>query len=137
MGVAHNSAFCLGLYSFLMVLLLLAQASLAIAFFADNSWKKKLPHDDTGEAKQVQPPSRVPGGLSLQSVVLDAFPSGSALKQTLLNLLGHGGSDPAAEWIFSSVGAVSAVEGVTLMEGHKSRSQKTANKQIKICAMVY
>jgi len=52
-GVAHNSAFCLGLYSFLMVLLLLAQASLAIAFFADNSWKKKLPHDDTGEAKQM------------------------------------------------------------------------------------
>lgn len=52
-GVAHNSTFCLGLYSFLMVLLLIAQASLAIAFFADNSWKKKLPHDDTGEAKQI------------------------------------------------------------------------------------
>ena len=52
-GVAHNSAFCLGLFSFLMVLLLLAEAALAIAFFADNSWKKKLPHDDTGEARQV------------------------------------------------------------------------------------
>ena len=49
-GVAHNSAFCLGLYSFLMVVLLLAQAALAIAFFADNSWKKKLPHDETAEA---------------------------------------------------------------------------------------
>ena len=49
-GVAHNSAFCLGLYSFLMVVLLLAQAALAIAFFADHSWKKKLPHDETAEA---------------------------------------------------------------------------------------
>ena len=49
-GVAHNSAFCLGLYSFLMVVLLLAQAALAIAFFADKSWKKKLPHDETAEA---------------------------------------------------------------------------------------
>ena len=49
-GVAHNSAFCLGLYSFLMVVLLLAQAALAIAFFTDHSWKKKLPHDETAEA---------------------------------------------------------------------------------------
>lgn len=52
-GVAHNSSFCLGLYSFLMVLLLLAQAALAIAFFADKSWKKKLPQDETTEAVRV------------------------------------------------------------------------------------
>lgn len=48
-GVAHNSRFCLGLYSFLMVVLLLAQAALAIAFFTDNSWEKKLPHDESAE----------------------------------------------------------------------------------------
>lgn len=54
-GVAHNSGFCLGLYSFLMVVLLIAQTALAIAFFADKSWKKLLPHDDTGEAEKVIP----------------------------------------------------------------------------------
>ena len=36
-----------------MVVLLIAQAVLAVAFFADDSWKKHLPHDDTGEAKKV------------------------------------------------------------------------------------
>ena len=54
MGVAHNSGFCLGLYSFLMVVLLIAQAVLAVAFFADDSWKKHLPHDETGEAEKVR-----------------------------------------------------------------------------------
>lgn len=39
-----------------MVVLLIAQAALAIAFFADDSWKKLLPHDDTGEAQKVRMP---------------------------------------------------------------------------------
>ena len=52
-GVAHNSGICLGIYSFLMVVLLIGQAVLAIALFADNSWQKYLPHDDTGEAERV------------------------------------------------------------------------------------
>ncbi len=36
-----------------MVVLLLAQAALAVAYFADSSWKKRLPEDDTGEALRV------------------------------------------------------------------------------------
>ena len=53
MGVSYNSRGCLSLYSILLGLLLLVQAVLAVAFFADNSWKKKLPHDDTGQAAAV------------------------------------------------------------------------------------
>ncbi len=31
-----------------------AQAAVAVAFFADGSWRRHLPHDDTGEAKWVR-----------------------------------------------------------------------------------
>ena len=33
--------------------MLLAQCALLVGYFADQSWKKKLPHDDTGEAHKV------------------------------------------------------------------------------------
>lgn len=52
-GVAYNSRCLLWVYSTFMVVLLLAQAALAIAYFVDSSWKKRLPHDDTGEARRV------------------------------------------------------------------------------------
>ena len=52
-GVAYNSRCLLWVYSTFMVVLLLAQAALAIAYFLDSSWKKRLPHDDTGEARRV------------------------------------------------------------------------------------
>ncbi|KAK9822476.1 hypothetical protein WJX81_008318 [Elliptochloris bilobata] len=50
-AVACNSRALLGLYSVLMVLLLLAQAAVAVAFFADESWRRHLPPDATGEAE--------------------------------------------------------------------------------------
>lgn len=37
----------------MIVAMLLAQCALLIGYFADQSWKKKLPHDDTGEAAKV------------------------------------------------------------------------------------
>ncbi|KAK9863553.1 hypothetical protein WJX84_003256 [Apatococcus fuscideae] len=53
-GVAYNSRFLLWVYSTFMVILLLAQAVLAVAYFADSSWKKRLPEDDTGEALRME-----------------------------------------------------------------------------------
>lgn len=44
----------------MMVLLLLAQAALAIAFFADQSWQKKLPPDETAEAVTLCSPTDQP-----------------------------------------------------------------------------
>ena len=58
-GVSYNNRGCLSLYSCLLgLLLLLVQVTLAVAFFADDSWKKKLPHDDTGQAAAVRISSR-------------------------------------------------------------------------------
>ena len=37
----------------MVVVMLLAQCALLVGYFADQSWKKKLPHDDTGEAHKV------------------------------------------------------------------------------------
>ena len=54
LGVAYNSRWLLWVYSTFMVVLLLAQAALAVAYFADSSWKKRLPEDDTGEARRVR-----------------------------------------------------------------------------------
>ena len=53
-GVSWNSRPCLGIYSLLLGVMLIVQAVLAVAFFADESWKKKLPHDDTGQAEAVR-----------------------------------------------------------------------------------
>lgn len=52
-GVRLNSRVLLGLYSSLLVLMLLGQALVAIALFADDAWTKRLPPDTTGEAKKV------------------------------------------------------------------------------------
>ena len=37
----------------MVVVMLLAQCALLVGYFADQSWKRKLPHDDTGEAHKV------------------------------------------------------------------------------------
>lgn len=37
----------------MVVVMLLAQCALLVGYFADQSWKKRLPHDDTGEAHKV------------------------------------------------------------------------------------
>lgn len=37
----------------MVVVMLLAQCALLVGYFADKSWKRKLPHDDTGEAHKV------------------------------------------------------------------------------------
>jgi Na+-transporting methylmalonyl-CoA/oxaloacetate decarboxylase gamma subunit len=55
-GVSWNSRALLGVYSVLLVLMLLAQAVVAVALFTDNSWKRYLPPDETGEVKKVLPP---------------------------------------------------------------------------------
>lgn len=52
-GSCYNSRHCLNFYSTMVVVMLLAQCALLVAYFADQSWKKKLPHDDTGEAAKV------------------------------------------------------------------------------------
>ncbi|KAK9785600.1 hypothetical protein WJX73_008891 [Symbiochloris irregularis] len=54
LGVSYNNRSCLSIYSCLLGLLLLVQVTLAVAFFADDSWKKKLPHDDTGQAAAME-----------------------------------------------------------------------------------
>lgn len=53
-GVSWNSRPCLGIYSLLLGVMLIMQAVLAVAFFADESWKKRLPHDDTGQAEAME-----------------------------------------------------------------------------------
>ncbi|KAK9813083.1 hypothetical protein WJX72_008635 [[Myrmecia] bisecta] len=53
-GVNSNSRCCLGLYFTMLLVLLLGQLALAIAYFSDRSWTKKLPHDDTGEAEKMK-----------------------------------------------------------------------------------
>ena len=52
-GIAHNSRFFLGVYGFLVTAILIAQAVLAILIFTDNSWKKHIPDDPTGEQEKV------------------------------------------------------------------------------------
>ena len=52
-GIAHNSRFFLGVYGFLVTAILVAQAVLAILIFTDNSWKKHIPDDPTGEQEKV------------------------------------------------------------------------------------
>lgn len=52
-GVAANSPRMLGLYSVLLCTLLLGQAFLGVAFFADDTWRKHLPPDASGEATEV------------------------------------------------------------------------------------
>lgn len=52
-GVAWNSRALLGMYSVLLVVMLLAQAVVAAALFTDESWRKYLPPDETGEFKRV------------------------------------------------------------------------------------
>ena len=53
-GVAANSPRMLALYSVLLCTLLLEQAFLGVAFFADDTWRKHLPPDASGEAAQVR-----------------------------------------------------------------------------------
>ena len=43
----------LGTYSVLLVIMLLVQAAVAITLFADDSWRKYLPPDQTGEFHKV------------------------------------------------------------------------------------
>ena len=52
-GASYNSRHCLNFYSTMVVVMLLAQCALLVGYFADKSWKHKLPHDDTGEAARV------------------------------------------------------------------------------------
>jgi len=52
-GACYSNRHCLNFYSTMIVAMLLAQCALLIGYFADQSWKKKLPHDDTGEAAKV------------------------------------------------------------------------------------
>lgn len=52
-GAARSIRRCLNLYSTLVIVLLVAEGAMIVAYFADDSWQKRLPHDDTGEAKQV------------------------------------------------------------------------------------
>ena len=52
-GAARSIRWCLNLYSTLVIVLLVAEGAMIVAYFADDSWQKRLPHDDTGEAKQV------------------------------------------------------------------------------------
>ncbi len=55
-GVTWNSRALLGMYSVLLVVMLLAQAVVAAALFTDKSWRRYLPPDETGEVKKVQIP---------------------------------------------------------------------------------
>ena len=52
-GVGWNSRWLLGTYSVLLVIMLLVQAAVAITLFADDSWRKYLPPDRTGEFHKV------------------------------------------------------------------------------------
>ena len=52
-GVGWNSRWLLGIYSVLIVIMLLIQAAVAITMFADDSWRKYLPPDQTGEFHKV------------------------------------------------------------------------------------
>ena len=52
-GACYSNRHCLNFYSTMVVVMLLAQCALLVGYFADQSWKKKLPHDDTGEAAKV------------------------------------------------------------------------------------
>lgn len=56
-GVRWNSRALLGVYSVLLVLMLLTQAVVAVALFTDKSWRRYLPPDETGEFKKVHAPS--------------------------------------------------------------------------------
>lgn len=58
-GASYNSRHCLNFYSTMVVVMLLAQCALLVGYFADKSWKEKLPHDDTGEAARVHNPPQV------------------------------------------------------------------------------
>ena len=53
-GASYNSRHCLRFYSTMVIVMLLAQCALLVGYYADKSWKKKLPHDDTGEAARVR-----------------------------------------------------------------------------------
>lgn len=53
-GASYNSRHCLNFYSTMVVVMLLAQCALLVGYFADKSWKEKLPHDDTGEAARIE-----------------------------------------------------------------------------------
>jgi hypothetical protein len=53
LGVRLNSRMLLGVYGSLLAMMLLGQAAVAIACFADDAWSKHLPPDETGEAKKV------------------------------------------------------------------------------------
>lgn len=53
-GACYNSTYCLNFYSTMVVLMLLSQCVLLVGYFADQSWKKRLPHDDTGEAAKIE-----------------------------------------------------------------------------------
>ncbi|EIE19829.1 hypothetical protein COCSUDRAFT_44255 [Coccomyxa subellipsoidea C-169] len=53
-GVTWNSRALLGMYSVLLVVMLLAQAVVAAALFTDKSWRRYLPPDETGEVKKIE-----------------------------------------------------------------------------------
>ncbi|DBA71452.1 TPA: hypothetical protein ACH3X2_14305 [Trebouxia sp. C0005] len=53
-GACYSNRHCLNFYSTMVVVMLLAQCALLVGYFADQSWKKKLPHDDTGEAAKIE-----------------------------------------------------------------------------------
>lgn len=77
-GVRLNSRVLLGLYSSLLVVMLLGQALVAIALFADDAWTKRLPPDTTGEAKKVivaPLPFRSPGATCEAEIVTIACTS--------------------------------------------------------------
>ena len=52
-GACYSNRHCLNFYSTMIIVMLLAQCVLLVGYFADQSWKKRLPHDDTGEAAKV------------------------------------------------------------------------------------
>lgn len=53
-GACYSNRHCLNFYSTMIIVMLLAQCVLLVGYFADQSWKKRLPHDDTGEAAKIE-----------------------------------------------------------------------------------
>lgn len=53
-GSSQNSGLWLAVYSFMAVVLLLAQVAAALLLFFGKSWQNRLPHDDTGEAQKIE-----------------------------------------------------------------------------------
>jgi hypothetical protein len=54
LGTAYYNRWLLGLYACMVIVMVVAQGALLIAYFQDDSWKKHLPHDDTGQAQKME-----------------------------------------------------------------------------------